>query len=161
MKALFHFFPFFILLIQSAVFSENACEAEGTCDMECEDLEHDCGQRAKDRQCEENPSYMLQFCARSCNACGGNFPEQFAVEGADEAGVLYEEEDFDDEDDLDFEENIDGKEQDEYGVVQAVDGEHKEEILQAMESMRVYFSEARNDPGTTSTMHTILDNCTI
>ena len=127
--------------------------------MECEDLGSDCGQRAKDRQCEENPSYMLQFCARSCNACGGGIPNEFHGDGSDGIGDLHEEEDFDDEDDLDFEERMNGKEQDEYGVVQEMDREHKEEILRAMESMRVYFSEARNDPGTTSTMHTILDNC--
>lgn len=120
--------------------------------MECEDLEHNCGPMVEDGQCEKNPMHMHQFCALSCNACGGNFPEQFADEDEDEIGDMHEEDDFD--------EDVDGKEQDEYGVVQVLeDDQHTKAILQAIEDMRVYFREARTDPATNSSMHTILDNC--
>ncbi|KAI2510593.1 ShK toxin domain [Fragilaria crotonensis] len=136
---------FIILLTQSRVFSDNVCEEEGTCDMKCEDLDLDCADWAKDRQCEENPSYMLKFCAKSCKACGGG-----EMEDIFEDEYLEE-----DEDDLDY----DGEILDEYGVVQHMDEAYREEILKAIEDMRLYFEEARSDPGTTPKMHTILDNC--
>ena len=111
--------------------------------MKCEDVELGCVEWAKDRQCEENPSFMLQFCAKSCNACGG-----------DEMEGPYDEEFFDEEDDYGHDGGFD-----EYGLVQEMDEHYVEEIFKAIEDMRLYFEEARSDPGTTAKMHLILDNC--
>ena len=131
MMALFPLLTFLLLL--TTVFADETCAADGTCDDSCQDLLTECQFWAGERQCEENPDFMLRECPKSCNACDKDIEETLDEEVVEE------------------------KEEDEFGVVQLIDKSREEEIMQALEDMKVYFDKAREDP--TAKMREILDNC--
>ena len=150
-------FAFVVIFLRTTAYAndseERVCEIEGTCDQTvtntCEDVDAECGLWAEQGLCDENAAYMLHFCAKSCNSCGTEQSDPFPQDGHDE----YEE--YHDEDD----EEDDVEARDEYGVIQAMDGEHLVAIQKAIEDMKTYIHGIREDPETTPKMHEIINHC--
>ena len=135
MKKVFVCLTFF--LFHTSVFADQVCEADGTCTSLCEDLDVDCQFWAESGECDKNPVYMKKRCPKACNSC-----DQVARET--QAKV-----------------DAENKPKDEYGVVQVVEGTQSKEIVVAIDEMKAYMRKAHEDPGTTSKMRELLDNCKI
>ncbi|KAI2510592.1 ShK toxin domain [Fragilaria crotonensis] len=114
---------------------EQTCELDGTCADNCVDQSVECQGWAQENKCESDQEFMLSHCPKSCNACAEVIEEDVPEEETE----LYA--------------------HDEFGVVQVSDIYYHAEIEQAIEDMKVYIRNAREDPGTTPKMRAILDNC--
>ena len=158
-------FAVFVILLPSNVVygqEEQSCTLDGSCDgPQCEDYGEHCQIQAERGDCEHNPDFMLRQCAKSCNACGPCTDQYdeclfWAEHGECQSNPKFM---------LVFCRiscnNCAGPPNDEdFGVEQNLnDLEHQEGIVKALEDMKAYFKALRNDPETTTKMHTMLDNC--
>jgi hypothetical protein len=115
--------------------AEQTCELDGTCADNCVDQAVECQVWAQENQCDSNREFMLSHCPKSCDACAEEVEENVS-EGETKSYA-----------------------QDEFGLLQVSDVNYHAEIAQAIEDMKAYIRNAREDPGTTPKMSKILDNC--
>ena len=140
---------------------EQSCTIEGSCrGPPCEDYEEHCQFWADNEECDVNPNFMLRKCAKSCNACGPcadkhdqcpEWAEHNACDDNPRFMLISCRKSCD---------NCAGPTKEEnFGVEQNLDTKHLDDIVDAIEDMKAYFKALRNDPETTTKMHSILDNC--
>lgn len=146
---------------------ERSCHLDGTCESPpCVDSLTSCPLWASNGECISTTgsvaAFMLRRCAASCNACQATPCEDeeeecsfWAETGECENNPKYMLRACRKACD-----NCEGApiEMD-FGMEQVVDADDAEKVHKALEDMKKYFQDIRDDPSTTIKTHVLLDNC--